>query len=245
MEFYSLLSKHYDNIFQTNTKAISFIEKYIPNKESFLLLDLAAGTGAEAIEFAKKGNRVLATDNSPEMVEKIKEKGLSHSPSIETSILDMRKVSKLAPHSFNIIYCIGNSFVHLDNYKEMTDVLNDCYDRLKAGGKLIIQIVNYDRILGEDITELPLIKNEETGVQFERFYRRGHEKIVFKGKLTISKDGETNVYTSSTTLLPITKEQFKDIVAASHFTNMEIFGTFLGDKYTTSSPALVAVLLKE
>ncbi|MCD8508847.1 MAG: class I SAM-dependent methyltransferase [Bacillus sp. (in: Bacteria)] len=98
MEFYKLLSRYYDDIFKTNEKAISFIKDFLP--PSGKLLDLGAGTGAEANEFVKGGYSVTATDYSHEMVNIINEKSAQLPEKMEVAVLDMRNVSHLAPAFF-------------------------------------------------------------------------------------------------------------------------------------------------
>ena len=41
---------------------------------------------------------------------------------------------------------------------------------LENDGELVIQIVNYDRIVKFDVTELPTIKNSQIPLEFIRHY---------------------------------------------------------------------------
>lgn len=244
MEFYTLLSRYYDDIFKTNEKAISFIRDFLP--PGGRLLDLGAGTGAEAIEFAKARYSVTATDYSREMVDIINQKSAILPEKMDAAVLDMRDVSQLAPQVFHSIYCIGNTFVHLDSYEEMTDVLIDCFNRLLPNGVLIIQIVNYDKIIAKSISSLPVIQNREAGVTFERFYFFNDNKITFHGKLTIaSKDGSVEkIAESSTDLLLLPSKKLMEIVEATPFSSLDLYGSFTSEKFTLDSPALIAVLKK-
>ncbi|MBU9721030.1 MULTISPECIES: class I SAM-dependent methyltransferase [Bacillaceae] len=245
MDFYTTLSTYYDDIFKLNKKAVSFIGKVMNDKQGQHILDLGAGTGEEAIAFARKGMNVVATDNNELMVKNMQQKASELSLSgIETLQLDMKDIS-LLPHtnSFDAIYCIGNTFVHLFNEIEMVKVLNDCYSRLKPGGNFIIQIVNYDRIIEENITELPKINNADKGIEFQRFYEKIGENLSFKMKLSKKQEtGKTITFESKTKLLPIKMEDFHSILQKSNFTNWEFHGSYNFEKWSIDSPALIAVI---
>ena len=62
-------------------------------------------------------------------------------------MLDIDKLNK----KFDLIFCIGNSMVHLNDNEEILRFLRNCKKSLKVGGYLLLQIVNYDRILVKNI----------------------------------------------------------------------------------------------
>ncbi|WP_078578156.1 class I SAM-dependent methyltransferase [Salipaludibacillus agaradhaerens] len=244
MDFYERLSKYYDDIFQTKEKAITFIEDVISSKGG-KLLDLAAGTGAEAVALAKKGYEVTAVDLSPLMVEKMQEKATLHNVTLKAFESDMCQLDHTLLSNQDGIYCIGNSFVHLPHTEAMRKCLNSVYHLLKRGGSFIVQIVNYDRIFKHQITKLPVIKNEAKGLLFERFYTFNKEDISFQMKLTVGNaDDEAAIYEQETRLMPLLKDEFMSIIRQSLFQQAEFYGTFDGEGLTHDSPALIAVMRK-
>ncbi|UTR13281.1 class I SAM-dependent methyltransferase [Salipaludibacillus sp. LMS25] len=244
MDFYKLLSKYYDDIFQTKEKAVTFIEDVFSSKGG-KLLDLAAGTGAEAVALAKKGYDVTAVDISPLMVEKMQEKATVHDVALTAFESDMCQLDDAVLSQQDGVYCIGNSFVHLPNSEAMTRCLNSVYHLLKRGGAFIVQIVNYDRIFKHEITKLPVIKNEVKGLLFERFYTFNQEDISFQMRLTVTNDGDkAAIYERETRLMPLMKDDFMSIIQNSFFQQAEFYGTFSGEALTSDSPALIAVMRK-
>ncbi|MDG5787821.1 class I SAM-dependent methyltransferase [Evansella sp. AB-P1] len=245
MDFYSTLSNYYDDIFATNEKAISLIESLVLQKTGAIsVLDLAAGTGAEAAKLTQKGYNVVATDINEDMVSLMNKKNSHLLKPFHAKQMNMKDIGTLSPQTFDIILCIGNSFVHLDSHNEMIDVLDDCYERLNNNGILIIQTVNYDRIFEKNIMELPIIINEEKEIQFERSYKLEDPWIIFEGKITIKNNEETNELKNVTKLLPLKKDSFVNIIKKSSFSHFDIFGSFNKEEFTINSPALVAVLRK-
>ncbi|WP_280771424.1 class I SAM-dependent methyltransferase [Salipaludibacillus daqingensis] len=242
MDFYTALSSYYDDIFQTNEKAIQLIKKKVKGTR---LLDLAAGTGEEAIELAKAGYEVTATDLNDQMVEIMKSKIKLRNLPLVIKKMDMNLLGEAPEAGFDGIYCIGNSFVHLQNRQKMIRLLNTAYEKLNKNGVFIIQVVNYDRIYSQKINQLPTIENKEKGLIFERFYKAEDDHFRFRMRLTIENEAMSDVLESETPLSPLTKDSFVSILESSAFQKYNIFGNFHMGEFTTNSPALVAVLTKE
>lgn len=245
MDFYTMLSDYYDDIFHTKHKAVACIQEEIPCRNRTRLLDLAAGTGAEALALARDGYDMTATDTNPVMVKTMKAKADKASIRLNVKLQNMMELSYTESNSFDGIYCIGNSFVHLPGTGEMVKVLNAVYNALKPGGAFIIQIVNYDRVFSERITALPVIKNAAKGLTFERFYDLSMPDVTFRMVLTKNKgEGEADTYHNKTKLHALTKADFNALAEESFFHSWRIYGDFQKNIFSEKSPALVAVLKK-
>ncbi|OIJ12313.1 hypothetical protein BKP35_10950 [Anaerobacillus arseniciselenatis] len=234
MNFYKQLSEFYDTIFPLNEQSVTFIKSKITKGP---ILDLAAGTGNHSIALAKLGYKVTATDLDQNMVEKIKEKAAANNVPIETHQLAMEELDQFQETRFTTIICIGNSFVHLQSFEDVANVVSEMYDLLDAGGKLFIQTVNYDRVLSDGITKLPDIEREN--IAFYRTYEHQQDKIIFKGTLTVADQ----TYENEVSLLPLTSEQLGQILREANFT-VNMYGSFKGEPFEITSPALVVEATK-
>ena len=83
--------------------------------------------------------------------------------------------------------------------------------------------------MAKDIKGLPLIKNEDVDLVFERYYsyHREEHKIDFKTVLKV--DGltlENHVF-----LHPITSDELVGLLEKSGFVNIELYGSFKKDEY--------------
>ncbi|RSK25650.1 class I SAM-dependent methyltransferase [Bacillus sp. HMF5848] len=238
MNFYTILSKYYDTIFPVNSVQINFITQHMHGKS---LLDVAAGTGNQAVELAKLGYNVTAVDLDPSMVHSINRKATEQQVTIHTDILNMIDIKSLQPLSYDTITCIGNSLSHLSSIDEITQALQGFTKVLNKNGTIIIQIVNYNRIFAHSIKQLPTINRPP--VKFERSYELcENNKIIFNGTLTVDDEQ----YESSVTLYGIQAEQLVSSLNNAGFHHIELFGSFKGEPYTSiESPALVVVARKE
>lgn len=239
MGFYDELSKYYDIIFPQGDAQLQFIKKRINGKN---VLDLAAGTGNYTIALAKLDYHVVATDLDEEMVKHIEEKSREEKlGNIKARTLDMRDIHRIEGKNFDLIFCIGNSIVHLDNEEEIGDLIKKIYDLLNESGKVIIQIVNYDRILEFDVKNLPTIDRSKQGVKFIRDYELKDGKILFKTKLIVEYDQE---YDHCVKLYPLTSESLTEMFVKAGFKEIEIFGGFDESEYNINSFATIAVAYK-
>jgi glycine/sarcosine N-methyltransferase len=243
MSFYQALSKHYDVLFPSNPKQIEFLLGRI--KPGGSVLDVAAGTGETATALCKQGLNVSAMDLDAGMVEGIQAKigspGLTGR--LSAQVLDMRKLSALAPMQFDSVICIGNSIVHLDRLEEVRQVLQLMKERIRQGGTLILQTVNYDRILSEGIRELPLLEKPITDgwIRFSRLYEPLGDKIRFIGILEKEAGGRIERWENAVELLPIRAAEMSAALYEAGFdpSALKLYGSFSGEPYRQDSPAVV------
>ncbi|WP_027340389.1 class I SAM-dependent methyltransferase [Halonatronum saccharophilum] len=224
MKFYQEFTKYYDDIFPFKEKTYDFLKEDL--KENARVLDIATGSGNYSIALAQDGYKVSGIDLSSGMINLAKSK--SEGLDIDFKLGDMKEISTLySGEKFDFIFCIGNSLVHLDSRREIKEVLKSIYSLLKQDGNLIIQIVNYDRILDLEINKLPTISNQETGVKLIRNYKLGVEKVEFETELK-SKEGN---FENSVALLPLRSKELKEILGEIGFDNIKLFGGFDRSSY--------------
>ena len=113
---------------------------------------------------------------------------------------------------------------------------------LKEKGHVIIQIVNYDRILAGHIQELPTIDRE--WIQFYRTYEWRDPKILFHGRLTVQNQEEQQTFQKTTELSPLTSETLGQLLQGSGFQEIQLYGSYQGEAYEPDSPAIIVVAQK-
>lgn len=241
MGFYEELSKYYDIVFPLGNSQLNFIKNRADGKVK--ILDLAAGTGNYSIAMAKMGYSVTAVDLDKEMVNRIKEKNCEEGTNVNAMVMDMNSVDSIK-EKFDLIICIGNSLVHLDNKEDINNLITKLYKLLNENGILIIQIVNYDRIIEKDIKELPLIQRQDKGVTFVRNYERENDKILFKTKILVENNKEEKIYYNTVELYPLKSEDLKLMLKEAGFNKVEMYGDFNGGDYNIESMATVVAAYK-
>jgi 2-polyprenyl-3-methyl-5-hydroxy-6-metoxy-1,4-benzoquinol methylase len=201
MNFYSELSDFYDVIFPLDKDTVNFLKNDL--KPNAKILDLACVTGDYSIALAKMGFIVNGIDLNGGMIKKAKEKakGLD----VNFMEYDMTKVREIfKDEKYDLIFCIGNSLVHLGSMGEIREFISNIYEMLSDNGIIVIQIINFDRIFKYNIKSLPVIEKPEEGIEFYRKYDYENRNVLnFKTEI-IHKNGEVqNKYKNTVTLVPI------------------------------------------
>lgn len=100
------------------------------------ILEINAGTGEDALFLASHGNKVLATDLSPKMVEQIDNKKQQYK--INTRTLAIEDLNQLKGQTFDGLL---SNFGGLNCVKELDSFVNDAQALLKPNGILIITLM--------------------------------------------------------------------------------------------------------
>jgi SAM-dependent methyltransferase len=118
------------------------------------VLDLGCGTGEHSRFLASKGFDVTAIDSSPAMLAKATEAPLPSNLRFVAG--DIAEVESLVAGSFDGAICLGNTLPHLPDDDTLQRFTTGLRARLRAGAPLLLQVLNYERILGKGIRFLPL-----------------------------------------------------------------------------------------
>lgn len=239
MKFYEEISKYYNYIFPTGKAQVNFLNKFIGDIPKDIL-DIACGTGGYSLELARQGNKVTAVDLDDKMVKELKTKALESNLNVNALRGNMLELNDILNSQYDLAFCIGNSLVHLDGEKEISSFLKAVKATLREQGKLIVQIINYDRVLSQNVDSLPTIENEEVGLKFKRIYRYNKDlkKVFFKTILEIEgKDLENEI-----PLYPLLSHELVRLLHEAGYEEVKLYGDFKESEFQKDdSYALVVV----
>ena len=237
MSFYQQIASYYHHIFKINASQVDFIKLKIPESDGHVL-DIGCGIGTLSLELTNYYKNVLGIDMDAEMIRAASKKIEKESKSIQFQQLSMLKIdSFIDKNSVDGIICFGNTLVHLNSLDEIAEFLQQSKTILKSNGKLLLQIVNYDKIIKRNINKLPLIENDE--IIFERYYghRKSAKKIDFNTRLTVKSTQQ--IIENSIVLLPLLKKELALLLNKAGFDNWNYYGNFIPESYSIDSPALI------
>ena len=243
MTFYEEISTYYDYIFPVNKTQLNFFKKQFEDHSVKSVLDIASGSGSYTLAFAEWGLRAVGIDFEEDMVKKAsaKIKGLTN---VSFVTGDMRKLP-FVDREFGSAICIGNSLPHLQSDEDLKAAVTEMYRILGEDGSLILQTVNYDRILKHKVSELPLIENSEIGLVFRRLYDFREDGLIdFNTELEIKKDGASSSYNNTVILRPLTKSELERMLKEAGFAQITVYGAFDGREHNDEAPATVVVAKK-
>ena len=215
-KFYNEIAEKYDYIFPLSPTHQTFFASELCGKT---VLDVGAATGNLTAYLLSQGYEVTGIDLSERLITEAAKKGIVVQP------LNMLDIDQLA--IFDNIVCIGNTLPHLDSKTSVQLFLQKAYGQLSQGGKLILQLVNFQKYFAQQqddyLGNLPLIANDK--VKFERFYYLNKEgKIRFKTILDDTIENEE-------LLQPIFADELTQWLIQIGFQAINLYGNFKKDLF--------------
>jgi SAM-dependent methyltransferase len=148
---------------------------------------------------------------------------------LHSRVSSFQNISKVVPSVFDAVFCLGNSLGHLLTKKDLNRTFSQFSKVLKPGGVLILQMLNYKRILHakERIQSIKQTK-EKTFVRFYDFEAR----MLRFNLLTISQqDGKLQHQLQSTPFYPWTRNELDAALQKNDFKKITHFGNIKLEKY--------------
>ena len=241
MDFYQSISAYYDRIFPVDPTALSFLDSKA--KPASRILDIACGTGGYSLALAERVHRVTGIDLDRAMIRAARSKAGDLDGAPDFRVMDMLSMTAVLDPGFDLIFCIGNSLVHLKSDAQIGQLLAECRTLLLPRGVLVVQIINYDRILAGGLTSLPTLHDEAAALEFLRFndLDPGGRLIVFRTELRVGRGAEQRVIRNQIPLRIVTSERLMRLVRAAGFGGLESFGGFDGKALSPESLPLILV----
>lgn len=228
MGFYQKISKYYDYIFPTGKEQLYFL-KEVMGKPPKSVLDIACGTGGYSLALEKQGYNVTAVDIDEEMIHQLDIKAKEQQQSVRFMQGNMLDLKNKLSESFDLVFCIGNSVAHLENLGQIRNFIKDAKSLIGKDGSLVLQIINFDRVILRDVKSLPTIENKEIGLTFNRGYRYEKEDNRIYFDTVLSVDG--NVYENEIPLYPLLEDELVEAASDVGFKRIKLFADFNGNEF--------------
>lgn len=239
MLFYKDISNYYEKIFPLNIDTVKFLTKEFSFKKE--ILDLACGDGKYSFSILETDRHVTGVDLDEGMLKEAEKKdalglGIKF---LKGDMLDL--VNLFNKEKFDGIFCIGNSLVHLTTPEKIKKVFDDIYSIMQYDGKLVIQIINYDRIINDNIDFLPPIKNGN--IEFIRNYHRDTDSRLLDFH-TILKTPKGDIE-SHQELYALKKDELIKFAEEAGFKTENIYSAFNRKEWNDKSLQSIFVFTKE
>lgn len=156
------------------------------------ILDLGSGGGEHARLFASHGFEVAGVDLSPGLVEEARSATPNQpgTPKVTFAVGDIARAAKLVAGPFGAAVCLGNTLPHIIDEETLGGLARQLRELVVAGGVVVLQLLNYDRIFSVPIRYLPPL-----------FRPHPEGETVFLRILDPQPDDRTVVFTPSTLLV--------------------------------------------
>lgn len=213
------------------------------------VLDLGPGTGEHTAFFADHGARSVGVDRSESMIQAAREherEGRGHF--VQGDIREVDRLLASEP-KFGLAICLGNVLPHLVEDRDLDRLFTAVHRRLLPDGKLLIQLLNYERIVSQGIRHLPLnFRDDEDGgeIVFLRLMSPlpGGRILFFPTTLVLDPSSDEPVRVSGTKRVELRGWQTDEVVGSLEACGFRpsLYGDMEGGPFDRGSSADLVVL---
>ncbi len=179
-EHFSTLSP--DGAEESAARDIEFLIACVEPTAGASVLDIGCGTGHHAVAFADAGYAVTGVDSSLAQLLRASEMNEERQAGVSFMHGDMRELP--IEDQFDLVTCLGTTFGYFEE-EANRQVLEQMRDRLRPGGKLVIQVFNRDYL----VSKLPIrswwqgnkcLVLDEAELNYKANRLRIHRTVVFE-----------------------------------------------------------------
>jgi len=160
--FYDDLAADYHSIYADWESAIkrqaSALDRLIRGAAAHasVVLDCSCGIGTQAIGLAQRGYEVFASDLSPKAVARAESEAAKRALNMRFAVADVRELEGAFDQPFDVVISCDNTLPHLLTDEDLTLALRNIRRVLTAKGLFVASIRDYDRLLAEKPSIVPL-----------------------------------------------------------------------------------------
>jgi len=221
--FYTSISKYYSEIFPFNPMQLKFVTNKLDELPGKHILDIGCATGELSFQLAEGGADATGIDLNEDLLQQAisnkKHKGLSFQ---QGNMLELKQ--DFNPQQFDAVLCFGNTLVHLNSESHVLQMLEGAYTVLKPGGKLLLQLLNYDHICSEPVEALPVIDTEN--IRFIRRYNFADDSELIGFQTDLEIKAVNRIVSNETPLLALKSETLKTLLEKAGFQNIQFYANF-------------------
>ncbi|NIP42015.1 MAG: class I SAM-dependent methyltransferase [candidate division Zixibacteria bacterium] len=230
--FYDEISEYYDQMIPLE-KRIDNLKKqlspFIKKYDIKTALDVGSATGATCIALTELGVDPVGIELSSRMVKIAKEHARQAGMKIKFLKADMLDDRPDFKSHFNAIFVLANTISHLLDKKSLDRAIANFRKWLSPGGSLVIQLLNYHRIL-RDRQRIVKIYNNLDRI-FIRFYDFGNDLINFNLLTVENQPGVCDYTMSSVPLRGWKANEITDVLKKKGYTSIRKYGNIKGVKF--------------
>jgi len=246
-DFYNTLAADYDSMTR--------FKQRLPGEEKVLrrwreryrfdsALDAACGTGLHAVVLSRMGVKTSAADPSDAMLDQARRHASEEGADVRFVQAEFSDLDSRVPDRFQAVLVLGNSLPHVLEQDELAASLRGLARVLSAEGVLVLQLLNYQRILASQERIVGVNRDQDT--YFVRFYDFMEDLVQFNVLMITTTGEKISHRLTSTRLKPY---RLRELEAALETAGLQVIDTFGDMNFApfnpNSSPNLVAVARRE
>ncbi|HRU05757.1 MAG TPA: methyltransferase domain-containing protein [Candidatus Brocadiia bacterium] len=237
---YARMAEYFGAIFPCTADHQACYDMELPDAAGRRVLDVGFGSGAHLEYLALRGADIYGLEAEAELVRAAQQRWPALASHFKRGGMDA--VSSAFPNvDFDLTLLVGNTLAHARNLGQASRTLEELAKATALGGRAVVSVVNYDRILEQGVTELPAIEGETANGKRFAFYRSydlagAPERVVFSTRLETPE----GVVEGRRDLFPILRAQLVDVATAA-FNDVSVFGGYRHEAWSLDAFSTVVI----
>jgi glycine/sarcosine N-methyltransferase len=238
-EEYRDLAEHYTLLFPLNDRQRVFFEHLVATGPAGSVLDVGCGTGEHLSWFSARGLRAYGLEPDARMFQELERRRW---PGVAPTLVQagVEALPGALGGNVDLVLCLGNTLTHLPDRPAAQRAVRGMAEVLAPGGRLVVQCVNFDRILAEGRAAFPVIERTRPDGGRVSFFRESDlaglpERVIFRTRL-VTPGGEQQ---ASWPLVPLRLDELALYFIQAGLTGVQEFGDYDRSPFTGTSPALI------
>jgi glycine/sarcosine N-methyltransferase len=231
--FYNSVSDYYDKMINFNSALQKRKEllKGCVTPQITNVADVGCGTGVDSISLSLLGLNVTSFDPSSKMIKTAKANSELQKQTIEFYNFAADEIPKSFYNKFDLVVSLGNTLANIP-FSKIEKSVNRIFRMLKKDGNVLIQILNYEKILKKKERIVNITKKDDA--YFIRFYDFGEKDLTFN-ILRFNTDNITKKELISTKIFPYKSNEIKTIFKTAGFTGIELYGSLEKNQFDSKT----------
>ena len=232
--FYNEISSYYDQMIPFEKRLAGLQEQLAPLVRKYKItsaLDIGSATGATCIALSQLGVQSAGLESAALMVKLARQRCREYNQKIFFKQADMLNRGAI-DRKVEAIFILANTVSHLLNKRDLNRLLTNFRSWLEPGGLVVIQLLNYKRILSERERIVKIYNNQER--TFVRFYDFGKKVISFNLLTVENRPGVCNFQLSSIPIRGWQPDEIKSALEKRKFVKIRQYGSLKGDRFIPS-----------
>ena len=242
MTRFQSLADVWEDLFPASEAQVAFLRASFREAAPRRLVDVACGSGLQIEALTGADLECFGLDLEERMVARFRERcpALAH----RVVVGDMRCVDEVLaavlPGPAGVVSCIGNSLALLPKRDDVGTSLLACARLLAPQGTLVLQVVNFDRVLNGDLALLPTLERELPDgrpLRLERSLQPVADpgRLLFTTRLWIGDEPQEQV----SEFLALRRAELTDLLVEAGLEEQEFAGDFAGNPWNEQAPATI------